>query len=471
MAYTNQISNYGSFKYVVTGLNPGPFHTIQAALDYVLAQGETTTILLQPGTYTEDLVLYSGINIQGSEEGQVVIIGTHTPPAAGNFTISQCTLQSATDIFNSAVAGTTAITIENCTFAITSGYILNVANWTGDLRIDNCLEISTADNILNNATAAFVEILNSTVGTAGSTGMASNGAVRIVNSRIFCALALGNATTIESSTIGAAIIFAGSNDLLINNSYIDTGAAASIVTTTTGQVTISDTTINSSVANVITGTSDVELASVTFLDGYATSGVTITTTSQFRCNQAHATESMTIDAGNFNLTNGQLNINGSTGTDGQVILAATGANPVWASLTSTGGTITFTPGANTLNMESTGGAGGLTWTPSAGTALVANHGYIVNVNSLQTFTLPATAVIGDTYALASGTIYGAGTLWKLIADATHSIQIGTANVASGTSYVQATSAGDTITLVCIYASGGSYGFLATSVIGNITVNP
>ena len=40
------------------------------------------------------------------------------------------------------------------------------------------------------------------------------------------------------------------------------------------------------------------------------------------------------------------------GTDGQVLVAATGANPAFATLTSSGSTITFTPGANTLNLES-----------------------------------------------------------------------------------------------------------------------
>lgn len=46
---------------------------------------------------------------------------------------------------------------------------------------------------------------------------------------------------------------------------------------------------------------------------------------------------------NFNWT--------SAGTDGQLLIAATGADPDFASLTSTGSTITITPGANTLNID------------------------------------------------------------------------------------------------------------------------
>lgn len=41
----------------------------------------------------------------------------------------------------------------------------------------------------------------------------------------------------------------------------------------------------------------------------------------------------------------------AVGTDGQVLIGATGADPAFATLTSTGGTIDFTPGANTLNLE------------------------------------------------------------------------------------------------------------------------
>jgi len=51
-----------------------------------------------------------------------------------------------------------------------------------------------------------------------------------------------------------------------------------------------------------------------------------------------------------NTTSGALNWT-NAGTDGQIPIAATGADPAFASLTSSGGTITFTPGANTLNLE------------------------------------------------------------------------------------------------------------------------
>lgn len=47
----------------------------------------------------------------------------------------------------------------------------------------------------------------------------------------------------------------------------------------------------------------------------------------------------------------------SVGTNGQVLLGSTGADPVFATLTSSGATITFTPGPGTLNLEAAAGAG------------------------------------------------------------------------------------------------------------------
>lgn len=57
----------------------------------------------------------------------------------------------------------------------------------------------------------------------------------------------------------------------------------------------------------------------------------------------------------------------AVGNNGQVLIGATGADPAFATLTSTGGTVTFTPGANTLNLEVTAG-GALTLTGNSGTA-------------------------------------------------------------------------------------------------------
>src|SRR5690606_904709 len=66
----------------------GNFATIQAALDAANAAGGGT-VYVQPGTYTEDLTLYSMVTIVGLTGvpalQDVKIVGTHTPPLTGSF--------------------------------------------------------------------------------------------------------------------------------------------------------------------------------------------------------------------------------------------------------------------------------------------------------------------------------------------------------------------------------------------------
>ena len=74
--------------------------------------------------------------------------------------------------------------------------------------------------------------------------------------------------------------------------------------------------------------------------------------------------SVTIAGGDCIVTSGAVNtvtVGLTQGTDGQVILGATGLAPAWATLASADGSITFTPGANTLDFSVTapGGFGGL----------------------------------------------------------------------------------------------------------------
>lgn len=57
-------------------------------------------------------------------------------------------------------------------------------------------------------------------------------------------------------------------------------------------------------------------------------------------------------------TNTSGDVFADNGQPGELLIGATGSEPQWAPLTSTGGTISITPGVNTLNIETTGGGGG-----------------------------------------------------------------------------------------------------------------
>jgi hypothetical protein len=139
----------------------------------------------------------------------------------------------------------------------------------------------------------------------------------------------------------------------------------------------------------------------------------------------------------------------AVGSDGQVFLGATGADPAFATLTSTGGTVVYTPGANTLNLEVAGG--GLIWSREAGNAvaLVNNHGYIPTNVGLTTFTLPASAAIGATIIIVGES----AALWTIAQNGGQNIQFGNASTTPGAGgSLSASQRYDTVTLVCRVAN-------------------
>lgn len=106
----------------------------------------------------------------------------------------------------------------------------------------------------------------------------------------------------------------------------------------------------------------------------------------------------------------------AAGTNGQIPIAATGANPAFASLTSTGSTITFTPGANTLNLEAVASIA-TSYTCDSGSAVPAAHvltvigsggittsgaGSTITVVGTSESVISVTAVSSSPYVVLSG---------------------------------------------------------------------
>jgi hypothetical protein len=433
MSYTNQLTNYGSYQYVVTGSNPGPFHTIQTAINQALADGATTTIFVQPGTYTENLTLYSGIDIQGSSEGQVTIIGLHTLPTTGTFTIANCYLVSDTDIFNQADAGTTVVVLQNCTFALLSGYIFNLINWTGDLGITRCLDSSTSNSIINNDSGAALAISDSLVG-AGTTTMAVTGVTTIDNSNIFCPITgTGNAViNIDAgSIIDGAITIATPATLSIYNSRVTNGANPCITTTSVGLTTLENVILDCSGATAIAGTGQLELGEVVFNDVSVIAG-TIT----------YANASL-LGASNINLEN-VLFLKNSSGTAGQVLTSSGAATPpVWSNPVSTFWQITTTDAVT----------------------MVPDNGYIPKnaLGHLTTYTLPATSAVGTELEISGFDTH----LWTIAQNASQIVNVGSTATTTGVGgSITATSRYDAIRLVCV--TSNTVWNLVSSV-GNLSV--
>lgn len=132
--------------------------------------------------------------------------------------------------------------------------------------------------------------------------------------------------------------------------------------------------------------------------------------------------------------------------DGEIIIGHTGDIPVRTTLTA-GANITITNGAGSITIASTGGGGGgMTWNNVTGTsqATAVNNGYVSSNASLTTFTLPATAAIGDVVA-----IQGSGAAGWTVSLSGQTVVL---NSGSASTSISSTQRYDVIYLICIVAN-------------------
>jgi len=340
MPFQNSSNHYQVSKYIVDPTaTDSCYNTIQDAINAANAAGIAATIYIRAGTYTENLTLYSNITLHGDRGTPTTITGTHTPPAAGSLEIRQLTLTSATDILNSAAAGTTDIEISGCFIQVTNGFVFNLLNWTGTLLFDDCGEASTNDGVVNNTGGCTVKFLNTEMGAGNGQTMTltGNGNLRFDTCNINCPINIGGTGTLvfqesvkcaNTITIGGAKIAtltmgnrfentlttAGTAAITISNSIFETGANAAISHGSANALTLSQVTINSSNATPIggAGAGALDLGNVDFLGNSVIAG-TITQT------YTRATDRMTPyivgPTGNFATIQAALDAANASGID------------------------------------------------------------------------------------------------------------------------------------------------------------
>ena len=310
---TNNFIGTSTYNYIVAPF--GNFHTIQAAIDAVVADAATpATIYIYPGTYTENLVLADGVNLLGSNEMEVFVVGEHTPPASGDVSFDSIKFISATDVLLDAGANTCNIKFYNCVFDLTaSGYVFNMDLATGILVIESCTEwTASVDNgIVYNTAGAVLDVIDSTIGV-GVTGSTISGVTRIFNSSIFCPLAftLTSAALIDSSTINDAITVANDATLNVYNSYLIESAASCITTTSTNPVTLANVVLDTPIAgSAIDGTGTIECGSVTFIQTDAIAGtLTVTHNANLKASNLTTHGLVTLPATNAAGTEGIIDL-------------------------------------------------------------------------------------------------------------------------------------------------------------------
>lgn len=151
-------------------------------------------------------------------------------------------------------------------------------------------------------------------------------------------------------------------------------------------------------------------------------------------------------------------------TNGQLPIGSTGAVPVLAALTQGAG-ISITNGSGSITIAATGGGIG-TWNNQTGATatIVVSNGYVNNRGGGVTYTLPATASLGDPFE-----IVGKLGAWTVAQNANQQILLSSSSSTVGVAgSVASTNVGDCAIFRCITA-GASTVWRIESAIGNITV--
>lgn len=191
-----------------------------------------------------------------------------------------------------------------------------------------------------------------------------------------------------------------------------------------------------------------------------------TTVSQILYSSATNVVSGLTTANNATVTTGATGIPVLTSftTNGSLLIGSGSGVPLIGTLTAGTG-ISITNAANSITIASTGS--GLNWTDVTGATqtIAVENGYLTDRGGGVTYTLPATASIGDQFK-----IVGKLGLATITPNANQKLLIGSASGTVGvTGTAVSNNVGDCISFICI-VSGSSTFWRADSVIGTWTLS-
>lgn len=282
-------TNGGAGDFPTTPFVVGPtgqagYQTIQDGLN--AAQVKGGVVVIQPGIYTENLVIPGNCNLIGlsaaNSESGVTIVGTHSLPLNGSAVFRNLSFSYSGDIFFSSIAGTTAVTFGNCYYTVGSGYFLNLPNWTGIVLLDSCDGSRSPQDgfIKNDGTGRMpLYVYNSTVGSGTGTLALFNGTLTTQSSTFqmaeFLFLSPSVNNSIDSTLFSncSVQVQGTSTGTIAESRFTHTTEASFIMDASTNWI-IESSVIDNQVAAPITGsgTGTLQLGSVTFSYGYNISG-------------------------------------------------------------------------------------------------------------------------------------------------------------------------------------------------------
>lgn len=486
LTVTGSASGFPVTPYVVGPVGQAGYQTIQTAINAAFAAG-SGIVVVQPGTYAENLTLRDGIHIMGltfaDAGGGVIINGTHTPPTTGGFVFRNVALNHATAIFTSVAAGSAHLVIGDAAINITNGYTFNLPNWTGKLEsFDVNAAIGTADGYVNNLGGSEVDIFECSVGSGTANPMIISGFTLGAGANLYCPVNFSTGSTgqFDYSDFNKAVSFLNNSTGTFSSCIFRSGALAAITMSSSAAWTLTTCTVVSSNNPAIAGAGagTLTLGDITFTSNSSIAGTLTVAWAVTKVGDTTVTGALivttTITAGTgITSTTGDIIATAGAMSAGTTITAGTGITSTTGNITATAGALsagtTVTAGtgvtATTGNITATTDALIAGTTVTAGTGITSTTGNISATAGSVSAGTTLTATLGAITATNGNLVFGtAGN--KII-----STSVGTTTTAGANSFGSVTLSGGTATVSTTAVTASSLIFIWRQSVGATGANP
>jgi hypothetical protein len=270
-------NTFTTAKWIVSATASNGTHTTIAAALTSASSGDT--IFIRPGTYTENITLKAGVNLTAYQcdsgytggVANVIINGTCSFSSAGTVSISGVMLQTNGSTAFLALSGSAAsiVNLMGCNLNCTSntGITNSVANTSSIVTITNCTGDlgTTGIAYFSDSSTGIMVIEDSTLVNSGLSTTASTksaGSIAIVRSKLFATVthssssvnSLYDHSRLDCAAINTtALTTSGTGRVTVQECIFASGSASSISIGSGTTVVLSNTSIDSTNTNAVTG--------------------------------------------------------------------------------------------------------------------------------------------------------------------------------------------------------------------------
>jgi len=280
-------------RFVVDPTTDRGTHTTIASAVAAASSGDS--IMIRPGTYTENFTDPGGLNFfatpNSNINGNVKIVGKISQTATGTSTYSGIRFQTnGDDILSFGGSGTIQTNFFNCSFFLTDGDCFTVNNASCSPNFNNCQFHQTADsldifNIISCGTAKFVNCRTFNASSVPGISDIASGIVQFVQTSVqehrFTTQTGANFQAFDSRFEGD-----GNNIVLVTTAgtgashelrdcKFSSGTAAAISIGSGTTCTIGEIEVNSTNANPVTGAGTITYGEIVFSN--TGNGINVTT--------------------------------------------------------------------------------------------------------------------------------------------------------------------------------------------------